>query len=116
MREGGRTPEELETLLEDACIARNVEGVLALFDEDGVLVASGDGRLARGEAQIARAAAAIWCHQPTYVASPERVVQARDIALSLGGGINVVRRGPDGTWRFAIALLHIDEPMNGGTS
>lgn len=114
MPEGGRTPEELETLLEDACIARNVEGLLALFDRAGVLVAADTEHPARGGEQIAQAAAAIWRQQPTYVASPQRVVQAHDIALSVGGGINVLRRGPDGAWRFAIAWLHLDRPPTGG--
>jgi len=95
-------------LLEDACITRNVEGMLALFDAGGVLVAGPDGPLARGGAQIPRVAAAIWGQQPTYVASPRRVVQAGDIALTVGEGINVARRGTDGAWRFAIALLHLD--------
>jgi hypothetical protein len=37
------------------------------------------------------------------------VVQARDTALVLADrAINVVRRGSDGAWRYAIALLSGD--------
>jgi len=41
-----------------------------------------------------------------YLASPRRVFQARDTALLVGDGvINVARRGPDGSWRYAISVL-----------
>ncbi len=59
----------------------------------------------RGRADIERAAMAMWDHDRTYLAEPRRVLQAGDAALSLGGGINVARRGPDGAWRFAIAVI-----------
>jgi hypothetical protein len=56
-----------------------------------------------------RLATAIWEGGQTYVAEPRRVVQARDTALVLAdGAINVVRRGSDGAWRYAIALLSLD--------
>jgi acetyl-CoA synthetase len=34
---------------------------------------------------------------------------ARDTALSVGSGINVLRRGSDGAWRYAIALMDLDQ-------
>lgn len=101
-------------LLEDACIGRSVETVLSLFDETAVLVPDGNGRPARGIEEIARAAATMLGQRPTYVANPHQVIQSRDIALSLGGGINVVRRGADGAWRFVIAMLHRDRPTRAG--
>ena len=70
-------------------------------------MASGE---ARGNGEIARSASGLWAHDHTYVADPRRVVQAHDIALVLAAqGTNVVRRGADGAWRYAISLLSIDQ-------
>lgn len=102
---GARTPEELETLLEDAFVTRDRDALAGLFEERAVAVA-GDGRVAHGGGAIARLAAALWARDRTYVADLRRVVQARDLALILGeGAINVARRGGDGGWRYAIAFL-----------
>ena len=112
---GARTPEELETLLEDAFVTRDPAAVAGLFERGAVLVA-GDGRpggregpAARGPAAIARLAAALWARDRTYVADPRRVLQARDTALVVAGrgSLTVVRRGSDGAWRYAIALLSL---------
>ena len=106
---GARTPEELETLLEDALVLRDGEALADLFEEGAVLVA-GHGRPARGRGQIARLALATWAGDHTYVADPRRVVQARDLALVVAEqGINVVRRGHDSAWRYAIVLLSVDD-------
>ena len=105
VRSGARTPEELEGLFEDAFIIRDISALGSLFD-DGAVLAVGRGlREVRGRDEIERAAAAMWDLDRTYVAEPRRVLQAGDTALSLGRGINVVRRGRDGAWRFAIALI-----------
>jgi Domain of unknown function (DUF4440) len=114
-RRGARTPEELETLLEDAFVLRDGEALAPLF-EAGAVLAPGDGpRVTRGRAAIARAAAALWARDRAYVAAPWRVLQARDTALVVGRwGIHVVRRGRDGAWRYAISLLCLDEPNVGG--
>jgi len=108
MRRGARTPEELETLLEDAFVIRNREALAALFEDGAVL---GDGsREARGGDEIARLAGDIWEGDRTYLAEPRRVVQARQTGLIVAErGINVVRRGSDGGWRYAIALLSRDD-------
>ena len=45
----------------------------------------------------------------TYLADPRLVLQARDTGLVVTKrGVNVVRRGGDGAWRYAIALLARD--------
>lgn len=101
---GARTPEELEMLFEDAFITRD-DGALAALFEAGAVFDAGDGPPARGGTEIARLATATWADGRTYVADPRRVIQARDIALIVTErSINVVRRGGDGTWRYAIAL------------
>ncbi len=108
MRHGARTPEELETLLEDAFVIRDREALAELFEHGAVL---GDGsREARSEDEIARLAGDIWQSDGTYLAEPRRILQARDTGLIVAKrAINVVRRGSDGGWRYAIALLSRDD-------
>jgi hypothetical protein len=108
VRPGARTPEELETLFEDAFVTRDREALAELLDVGAVLV---DGsREARGGDQIALLAGDMWDGDRTYVAEPGRVLQARDTGLIVAErGINVVRRGSDGGWRYAIALLARDD-------
>jgi len=107
MSTGARSPEELEALLEDAFVTRDAQALSAMFADGAVLGVRADA--ARGAAEIGRLAAALWEADQTYVAAPRRVVQARDIALVLAdGAINVVRRGSDGAWAYAIALLSLD--------
>jgi hypothetical protein len=109
MKQGARTPEELETLLEDAFVTRDRSALTQLFENGAVLVC-GNVREARGEEEIARFATALWDRDRTYVAEPGRVLQARDIALVVAdGGISVARRGGDRAWRYAIALLSFDD-------
>lgn len=109
MTPGARTPEELETLLEDAILLQDEEALAQLFEASAVLVAE-DGTEARGGREIARIAREICDQQYSYVAGPRRVLQARDTALVLAErSINVVRRNDDGGWRYAISLLEIDD-------
>ena len=98
-----RTPEELETLFEDALLTRDCAAVASLF-ADGAVLVPGSGRPIRGEA-IARAALDAWdCDNP-YLADPRTVIQARAIALVIAdGAITVARRKADGTWQYAIVL------------
>jgi hypothetical protein len=108
MTQGARTPEELETLFEDAFVTRDREALAQLFEEGALLVARG-GAPARGGDEIARFASAMWELDRTYVADPQRILQARDTALVVARqGTNVARRGSDGGWRYAIALLSLE--------
>jgi hypothetical protein len=113
MSEGARTPEELETLLEDAFVVRDPAVLATLFEPGAVAVAGETGTEARGPQAIARVAAAAWSGGHTFVAAPRRVLQRGATALILGpGSLSVVRRGQDGRWRYAIAVLSFcpDEP------
>ena len=106
---GARTPEELETLLEDAFLLRDDRALAELFEVGAVLVIDGGVQEARGGVEITRLAAEMWRRDCTYLADPARILQVRDTALILArGGINVVRRGEDGSWRYAISLLQFD--------
>ena len=109
MRPGARTPEELETLLEDAFVVRNGDALAELFEDGAVLVADDGTRQARG-GEIARLASEMWERNRTYLADPRRVLQARNTALIVTTrGDNVVRRRSDGAWRYAIAVLSHDD-------
>jgi len=110
---GAATPEELETLFEDALVIRDRASLAALFEEGAMLVA-GDRRPARGE-EIARLALATWDGDHTYVADPRRVLMARDIALIVAErGANVMRRCHDGAWRYAIVLQAAGDDTGSG--
>jgi hypothetical protein len=100
------TPEELETLLEDACIVQDMDAVRRLLDRDAVL----DRRAllaARGEE--AGTPTALWARERRLLATPRLVLQAGDTALSVGAVINVMRRGPDRAWRYAICSVPNNE-------
>jgi len=106
MRPEARTPEELETLFEDAFVTRDSEALAQLFEDGAVLIAGDQPHEARGGDEIVRFATAMWECERTYVADPRQIVQARDTALVVAErSINVARRGSDGAWRYAIALL-----------
>jgi uncharacterized Fe-S cluster-containing radical SAM superfamily enzyme len=106
---GARTPEDLETLLEDTFVLRNSEAMAALFEDGAVLVTDDGTREAHGQEEIAQLAAQMWQRNRTYLAEPRRIVQAGNTALIMTErGANVVRRGTDGAWRYAIALLSQD--------
>ena len=106
MNPGARTPEELDALLEDVFVLRDPAALASLFEARALLLASDGAGEARGSEEIALSASALWSREFTYIADPRRVVQAHDLALVLATqGTSVVRRGADGTWRYAISLL-----------
>jgi hypothetical protein len=110
---GAQTPEELETLFEDAFVMRDPGELSALYDEGAVLVEGEGGCEARGGEAIGRAAAALWGNGRTYVGGSRRVLQARDTALVVAdAGVHVLRRAADGGWRVAISLLDLDGQPN----
>ena len=104
MAPGARTPEELETLLEDAFLLRDGLMLASLFEDGAVLAVGGRRREARRADDIAQLAMTVSDH--AYIADPQQLLQARGIALVVAeGAINVARRGHDGAWRYAISLL-----------
>jgi hypothetical protein len=108
MGAGARTPEELETLLEDAFMLRDQRALAQLFHSGAILIAGGGLAEARGHQQIAQVAAQLWDSQQLYLADPRRILQVRDTALVVAGhAINVARCTDDGSWRYAISLLDL---------
>lgn len=99
---GARTPEELETRLEDALLMQDQAALAQLFSRDALLVA-GETRKARGRGEIAPLALALWGSDAAYLAEPRQVLITRDIAMVVAdGGVNVLRRDDTGAWTFAI--------------
>lgn len=106
MSDGARTPEELETLFEDAFLLRDQQALTELFEAGAVLVVDDGSHEARGGVEISRRAAEMWRRDETHLARSGRILQAGDTALVLAGdAINVVRRGNDGSWRYTISVL-----------
>ncbi|MBE2222929.1 MAG: hypothetical protein IAF02_15395 [Anaerolineae bacterium] len=101
MNSDAQTPEELEMLFEDSLLLRDPKSLMALFADGAVLDIDGEAS-ARGK-DIVRLALATWDSDQTYVAAPQRVIQARDMALIVSKrGINVVRRNSSGIWQYVI--------------
>jgi ketosteroid isomerase-like protein len=116
MRPGASTPEELETLFEDAFVTRDRDALAELFDGGAVLFGGHEAMEARGAREIRRHVATMCDRGYTYVANPQRVLQSRHTTLLIAErAVNVMRRGRDGSWRYAISLLNIDNTNEGGT-
>ena len=110
MTAGARTPEELDTLIEDAFLQRDRAALEDLFD-DGAVLMNIDGVPTNGRDAIGRTLTESWDRQCTYVARTRQVLQVRDTALVVAdAGIHVLRRGVDGAWRAQISLLQLDRP------
>lgn len=108
-----RTPEDLETLFEDASVLRDATLLKQLFCDHAVMAATGDGSDTVGIDSIASLVAARWRRGQTYFAGGSRVLQWRDTALAVGHGINVAHRSADGVWRYAISLPEFDTQPGG---
>jgi hypothetical protein len=103
VRTWARTPEELETLFEDALLVGDSQSLAQLFESGALLVAGAQS--ARGAVEIEQLAKATWQGDHPYVADPWQIHQARDLALVVADQrLNVARRCRDGSWRFVILL------------
>jgi hypothetical protein len=92
------SPEELETLLEDAVLLGDEAAVAALFDEGAVLITGP--RITRPRQALAELA------KLEYVATTRTVTVRRDIAVVVGDhAVNVSFRAPDGAWRLLVTIV-----------
>lgn len=106
MSAGARTPEELETLFEDAFVLRDPEALAQLFHPDAVLAPGAGLPEARGRDQITLTVRALWVQDRTYLADTQRIIQEGDTALVLSGhATNVLARSDGRTWRYLICHL-----------
>lgn len=98
-----RTPEELETLLEDGFVLRDAAAVADLFDRDGILVAGPHGR---GRDEIQLLTGRLCDSGRGYLAEPKCVVENQGYALIIGDqAVNLARRETDHTWHYTICIL-----------
>ena len=93
------SPEELETLLEDALLLYDARAVAALFEDRGVLVTKVGAVAARDQAADVLA-------EYDFVASMRSVSVLGDIAVVVGDHtVNISHRGIDRRWRLVVAVV-----------
>jgi hypothetical protein len=106
MSSGAITPEELESLLEDGFVLGDRRALAGLFEADAVLYADPPAIEARGNEQITLAAGALCERGYSYLADSQQVLQAGNTTLVVARrAVNVMRRGADRRWRYAVAYL-----------
>lgn len=115
-------PEHLERLFVERTNAGDVDGLVALFEPDAVMV-DDRGRVATGEAEIRRLLAELVATGERLTLGDQRpVLRVGDVALTstrLAGGdvtAEVARLRADGTWRWVIDRWNVlsDEPSPAG--
>ncbi|MGQ0679229.1 MAG: hypothetical protein ACT4OM_06170 [Actinomycetota bacterium] len=100
-----RTPEELQTVLEDTLLLGDRHQLGKLFEYWAVLAMEGKPPELRGRPNVT---GAISCSAEfrTNLAEPWTVVQSRNRALVFSrDGTNLVRRDREGAWRYEILFL-----------
>ncbi len=99
------SPEELETLLEDAVLLGDEAAVASLFDPGAVFVA---GPLVTGPKRILAELAKLG-----YVATTRTVTVRRDSAIVVGDqAVNVAVRTPHGAWRLVATIVRHETSNN----
>lgn len=115
-------PEHLERLFVERTNAGDVDGLVALFEPDAVMV-DDRGRVATGEAEIRRLLAELVATGERLTLGDQRpVLRVGDVALTstrlVGGDVTaeVARLRADGTWRWVIDRWNVlsDEPSPAG--
>jgi uncharacterized protein (TIGR02246 family) len=114
-----RTPEEGPRLWAENFIAGDLDTLVALYEEDAALVAQ-PGEVVTGTDAIREALSGFLATQPTFNLEVRKVLDTGDIALCFsdwtlagtgpdgepielaGHTSDVMRRQPDGSWRFVI--------------
>jgi ketosteroid isomerase-like protein len=107
-RDAAREPEDLSRLFVERVNARDVEGLVALY-EPGAVLATPDGDAVRGEAEIRLFYTALIASAPRFAPGAQHpALRVGELALTStrlpGGGATaeVARRQPDGTWRWVL--------------
>ena len=98
MERAAASPEELETLLEDALLLGDGEAVRALFERGQVRVAGGGGL------QVGGRAADLLAEQG-FLASGHPLRLSPDVAVGGGGAVTVSHRGTDHRWRLLVVVV-----------
>lgn len=99
------SPEELETLLEDAVLLGDQAAVLALFEPGAVLIT---GPRVTGPEQALAELASLG-----YVAATRTVAGRCEVAVIVGDhAVNVSCRGPDRSWRLVATIVRPGTPQD----
>jgi uncharacterized protein (TIGR02246 family) len=116
-----KTPADVDRLFAEALSASDLEAAVAMYEEDACFD-NGTGNPAYGHEQIRVALAALIEQKPTLNCYEVDVVENEDLAVlrarwtytgtsadgerfeSQGRSIEIVRRQPDGSWKFTIDL------------
>ncbi|MCM0679196.1 nuclear transport factor 2 family protein [Micromonospora phytophila] len=114
MHEPATHPEDLSRFFVARANAGDVDGLVALYEPDGVLATPAGPAV--GAAAIRAAYAGFLADRPTLTpGEPQPTLHAGELALTstrLADGtvtVEVARRQPDGTWRWVI-----DQPRAAG--
>jgi ketosteroid isomerase-like protein len=107
--DAAREPEDLSRLFVERANARDVEGLVALYEPDAVL-ATPDGGEVRGEAEIRSFYATLTASAPKFAPGAQHpALRIGELALTstrlpsgAGATAEVARRQPDGTWRWVL--------------
>jgi uncharacterized protein (TIGR02246 family) len=120
-----RAPEELHALVEAAFNAGDVDGIVALYDDDATLIVPPDGTRATGKHAIRAAIEATLALKPAARMEVLEKLESDGLALTQGRwtlvgsgehgtrvelsghGTMVSRCQPDGSWRIVL-----DNPMS----
>jgi ketosteroid isomerase-like protein len=107
-RERAGWPEDLSRLFVERANAGDVDGLVALYEQNAVL-AFPPGEVIIGSWAIRQAYKRLLADRPTFTAGEQQpVLRCGDLALTsthlVGGGatVEVARRQPDGTWLWVI--------------
>lgn len=116
MPEPATHPEDLPRFLVERVNAGDLEGVVALYEEDAVL-ALPDREVAEGRVAIRRFYAQLLAGKPTFpLGDQSPALRVGDVALTstrlVGGGATaeVARRQADGTWRWILDRPNVLNP------
>ena len=114
------TPEEVPLLFAEALSAGDLEALMSLYEAEATLLAQPGEAPARGTENIRAALQAFLATEPMFTLQVRQIFEADDLALSFadwnltgagpdgeavemsGQTSDVLRRQPDGTWRFVI--------------
>jgi hypothetical protein len=106
MPTGAASPEELEGMLEDACLLNDASFLPDLFDVDAVMLARGESQV-RGRSAIANVIIDQLRDGGSYVAAPNLVMQSGPLALIISdAATSVAQRSLDG-WHYVISRLDL---------
>ena len=115
-RDSATDPNDLERFFIARANARDLDGLVALYEPDAVLVSDAGNRTATGIAEIRDALERMLAGQREYVLGEQRpAFVSGDLALTstrlTDGAITaeVARRQPDGTWLWVIDRYNILE-------